>query len=147
MNVEVPDFYQQVTTVAGMYIFTTPDGIIHKRIYGSLNGRFGWYIPEGSANVVPISAEPVDIREDIAFYEQAMEESAKVTEPESYVGILPPEHGTYGMTTVLGIPVESLMFGSGAAVLLLCLAIIIIKSVIPKNRRAAQHLPQQLPPR
>lgn len=139
MNIEVPEFYQQVTTVAGMYIFTTPDGEIHKRIFGSLNGVFGWYIPEGVANEVPINAQPVDIREDIAAYNEAMESAGKATEPSSYVGILPPEQGTYGMNNVFGVPVGTLLFGSFAAVLVLCLVIIVAQGArSAKKKRQAK---------
>ena len=135
MNVEVPEFYQQVTTVAGMYIFTTPDGVIHKRIYGSLNGVFGWYVPEGTANEVPIDAQQIDIQEDIRAYNEAVEAAGKVTESSSYIGILPPEHGTYGMKTVFGMPIGTILFCSFAAVLVLCLAIVITQGARSAKRK------------
>ncbi len=135
MNVEIPEFYQQVTTIAGMYIFTTPDGSIYKRIYGSLNGQFGWYIPEGAANVVPADAMPVNINDDIKLYQDAVKAYASVTQASSYVGILPPEHGTYGMRTVFGSPIEKLLFGSVVLVLLLCFFIIVLRSLKSKKPR------------
>lgn len=135
VNIDVPDFYKQVKNVAGMYIFTMPDGTVHKRIYGALHGEFGWYIPVGPKNVVPINAEPVNTWDDIELYTEAMEKYnlEQTGKQQSFSGLLPPEDKTSGVTAVFGYDVTRITVISAVAVSVLCIAIL-IGSAIGKKR-------------
>lgn len=137
VNVDVPEFYKQVKNVAGMYIFTMPDGTVHKRIYGAHSGEFGWYIPVGVKNIVPMDAEPVDIWEDIEMYNKAMEEYTleQAGKQQGFSGILPPEDKTSGVTAVFGYDVTRIVIIAAVAVSLLCLAILISSAVSRKRGR------------
>lgn len=134
-NIDVPEFYKQVKNVAGMYIFTMPDGTVHKRIYGALHGEFGWYIPVGSKNVVPINAEPIDIWDDIEMYNKAMEKYSleQAGKQQGFNGLLPPEDKTSGLTAVFGYDVMRITIISAAAVVVLCIAILIGSAIAKKN--------------
>jgi len=109
IDVPIPEFYQQVLNVAGMYIFSTPDGTVHKRIYGALNGVYGWYIPVGPENIVPVDSTPISTADDIVMYREAIEAyEAELYDGQPFAGILPPESGSFDLPAVFGIPTGSI---------------------------------------
>ncbi len=139
IDVEIPYFYQQVLNIAGMYIFTTPDGMVHKRIYGALNDVYGWYIPVGPEHIVSVDAQPIDVADDIVMYEEAMA-AYRLENPEEhpFTGILPPEDGTYRITDLFGYSVSDLVKYSLLSAGGLCLFILFgftLKRLFGKGRR------------
>jgi len=139
IDVEVPEFYQKVLNVAGMYIFSMPDGTIHKRIYGALNGVYGWYIPVGTENIVPLNSSPIDIHEDIAIYEEAMIlYEAEQGGNQPYYGILPPETGSFDLPEVFGIASADIFKYSLITAAVLCL-LILAGYAVRINKRKRQN--------
>lgn len=136
-NVEIPYFYQEVVNISGMYIFTTPDGVVHKRIYGALNDVYGWYVPVGAKNLIYGDAKPVDTADDVVFYENALLEAemSSSTTKRDYTGLLPPEQGSTGVTELNGIPIIELCFYCAGGVAALCLLISICASGVRRRRR------------
>lgn len=140
MDVEVPYFYQQVLNVAGMYIFSMPDGTVCKRIYGALNGAYGWYVPVGTGNTVPADSVPMNTEDDIAMYEAAVEEyNLKTSGEQQFTGILPPESGTYDLSTVFGYSAREffryLVFGAAGMCLLILLGFAMKKAAKRNKNR------------
>lgn len=123
-NVHIPDFYQQVVNVSGMYIFTMPDGTVHKRIYGAIDENFGWYVPEGHDNIVYADAIPIDTADDSKMYYEAVNQAdLEALERQEFAGILPPDDYVTKVDEVRGIPVDDLIYYCVAGVVLLCLLI------------------------
>ena len=135
-NVDIPDFYQQVVNVSGMYIFTLPDGTIYKRIYGAVNDVYGWYEPEGQDNIVYVDSQPIDTVQDAQIYYAAVSKAEmQAMERQDYPGLFPPEEGVTHVSEVNGIPVEELTFYCVAGVVGLCLII----TVAALSARSSQH--------
>lgn len=123
-NVDIPDFYQQVVNVSGMYIFTMPDGTIYKRIYGALNGVYGWYEPVGQDNIVYEGSRPIDPTQDALMYYAAVSEAEMESMPrQDFSGLFPPEEGVTQVEQVQGVPMEELTFYCVAGVVGLCFII------------------------
>jgi len=135
-NVHIPDFYQQVVNVSGMYIFTMPDGTVHKRIYGALDDNFGWYVPEGPDNVVYTDSQPVNTADDSKMYYDAVNQAElESLERQEFAGILPPDEFVTEVEQVNGLPVDDLIFYCVAGVVLLCLLITIGATAIRSSAR------------
>lgn len=123
-NVEIPSFYQAVTNVSGMYIFTLPDGRIFKRIYGAIDGRYGWYEPVGTQNIIYADAQPIDIAADKALYTGALDEAELSNmERQEFGGLIPPEDGVTQVEQVRGISVELLSAWCSVGAAGICLLI------------------------
>jgi len=123
-NVDIPDFYQQVINVSGMYIFTLPDGTIHKRIYGAVDDVYGWYEPKGQDNIVYVGSPLIDTNEDALMYYAAVSKADREAMPrQDFSGLLPPEDGVTAVDQVQGVPVSELIFYCIAGVVGLCLVI------------------------
>lgn len=135
LNVDIPYFYQEVANISGMYIFTMPDGTVYKRIYGSLDGEFGWYEPKGYDYKVEPGFPIIDTDKDVEMYEDALEAAGITKEYTSdYYGILPPEQGTVSVTALFGRPAMLIYIFCGIVTAVLCL-IILISSRFNKNGR------------
>ena len=135
LNVDIPYFYQEVANVSGMYIFTMPDGRVYKRIYGALDGEFGWYEPQGYDYKVVPGSPPVDTRKDTEMYEDALEAAGITKEYTSdYYGILPPEQGTVSVTALFGRPAMLIYVFCGIVTAVLCF-IILISSRFTGNKK------------
>lgn|GEM_PF-2004419 len=135
-NVYIPEFYQQVVNVSGMYIFTMPDGTVYKRIYGGIDDVFGWYEPRGIDNIVYENAQPIDTADDSRMYYDAVDRAElEAMERQDFSGILPPEQGVTQVEEFRGIPVGDLTFYCVAGAVLLCLAITIGATAIRANAR------------
>lgn len=125
-NVHIPDFYQKVVNVSGMYIFTMPDGTVHKRIYGALDDEFGWYVPAGPDNVVYADARPVDTADDSKMYYDAVNQAdLEALERQEFAGIIPPDEFVTELDEVRGIAMDDLIYYCVAGVVMLCLLITI----------------------
>jgi len=134
MNVEIPSFYDEVANIAGMYIFTMPDGTVQKRIYGALDGEYGWYVPEGADNRIYVGAKPIDVRDDIDMYYKAYKDAGiDISGSGSYSGLLPPEKPVESLATVFGYPLEYVILGCISTAGLFC--IIILLCATPYRRR------------
>ncbi len=126
LNVEIPYFYSEVVTISGMYIFTMPDGVVYKRIYGSLDGKFGWYEPKGVSNDVPDGSPLIDTEDDVEMYETALRLAGVKNEDEqSYYGLLPPENGSPSLASVFGWSPSFVYVVCAMAAAALCLIILI----------------------
>jgi len=131
VNVYIPDFYQQVVNVSGMYIFTMPDGTICKRIYGAINEEFGWYEPVGRDNIVYVGSPMIDPAEDMRMYYEALSQAElDAMERQDYSGILPPDSHVTEVEEVQGVSVMDLTFYCVGGAVLLCLIITIGASVL-----------------
>lgn len=123
-NVDIPDFYQQVINVSGMYIFTMPNGTIHKRIYGALDDVYGWYEPVGQDNIVPAGSIPIDTAKDAEMYYAAVSKAElEAMDRQDFAGILPPEDSVTEVDKLNGVPVDDLVFYCASGVVALCLLI------------------------
>lgn len=129
VNVTVPDFYQQVVNVSGMYIFTMPDGTIYKRIYGAVGNTYGWYEPVGPDNTVYIDSPLIDIFEDSRMYYEAVGNAElEAMERQEYAGILPPDAPVTEVEELQGVSVMDLTFYCVGGAVLLCLIITLTAS-------------------
>lgn len=134
-NVEIPSFYKEVGNIAGMYVFTLPDGTVCKRIYGAVGGEFGWYVPEGTNNIVPVGAEPIDVEDDIEMYNDAC--AAAGIDPDvgqDFSGLLPPETTVTRITEVFGWPLMQVILVCVCAVAGMCIIILIGNNIASKHR-------------
>ena len=123
-NVNIPDFYQQVVNVSGMYIFTMPDGTIYKRLYGAVDDVYGWYEPHGQDNIVYVGAVSIDTAEDARMYYEALSRAElEAMERQEYTGILPPDAPVTEVEEVQGVSVMDLTFYCVGGAVLLCLII------------------------
>ena len=137
-NIDIPEFYQEVINVSGMYIFTMPDGTVHKRIYGALDDVFGWYIPVGLDNVVPPGSEPINTTKDsLLYYEAVSEAEREAMYRQDYSGIIPPDEAVTHVDELNGVDMEDITFYCVAGVVLLCL-IITIGAMAARNRKPEQ---------
>ena len=126
LNVDIPDFYQEVANISGMYIFTMPDGTVKKRIYGALDGEYGWYEPTGFDYKVPPGTPKIDTDEDTEMYYDALEAAGIVAEYTSdYYGILPPEQGTVSVNALFGRPAMLIYVFCGIVTVVMCVIILI----------------------
>jgi len=133
-NVQIPDFYQQVINVSGMYIFTMPDGTIYKRIYGALDDVYGWYEPVGHDNLVLKGSLPVDTAEDARMYYAALSQAElDAMERQDYSGILPPEEAVTAVDEVRGVTLSDLTYYFVGGAVALCLAIT-VGALIARSR-------------
>lgn len=133
-NVDIPDFYQQVVNVSGMYIFTMPDGTIHKRIYGALNDVYGWYEPVGQDNIVYEGSQPIDTTQDAIMYYAALSEAERESMArQDFFGLFAPEEGVTQVEQVQGIPMSELTFYCVAGVVGLCF-IITVAALFSRSR-------------
>ena len=134
VNVQIPDFYQQVINVSGMYIFTMPDGKIYKRIYGALDDVYGWYEPVGPDNIVYRGSEPVDVAADSRMYYAALSQAElDAMERQDYAGILPPEDGVTIVDEVRGVTLSDLTYYLVGGAVALCL-LITVGALIARSR-------------
>ncbi len=135
-NIIVPDFYQEVINVSGMYIFTMPDGTVYKRIYGALDGIYGWYEPVGLDNRVPVNSPAIDTTEDALMYYAAVSEAEKeAMARQEYSGILPPDEAVTQVEELNGVAVSDVVFYCIAGAVALCLVI----TVFALSKRRAQE--------
>jgi len=126
VNIHIPDFYQQVVNVSGMYIFTMPDGQIHKRIYGAIDDVYGWYEPYGPDNIVFVGSELIDTAADAKLYYDALSQAElDAMERQDYAGILPPEESVTVVDEVRGVTLSDLAYFLVGGAVVLCLAITI----------------------
>lgn len=139
-NVHIPEFYQQVVNVSGMYIFTMPDGTVHKRIYGALDDNFGWYLPEGPDNTVYTDSLPINTADDSKMYYDAVNQAElESLERQEFAGILPPEEFVTEVDQVKGVPVDDLIFYCVAGAVLLCLLITVGATAIRSSARRKEN--------
>ncbi len=139
VNVQIPDFYQQVVNVSGMYIFTMPDGTIYKRIYGALDDVYAWYEPVGPDNIVYSGSLPVDTAEDARIYYNALSRAElDAMERQDYAGILPPEDGVTVVDEVQGVTLSDLTYYFVGGAVALCL-LITVGALIVRSRRNAEQ--------
>ena len=135
-NIHIPDFYQQVINVSGMYIFTMPDGKIYKRIYGALDDVYGWYEPVGADNIVYRGSEPVDISADSRMYYAALSQAElDAMERQDYAGILPPEDAVTAVDEVQGVTLSDLTYYFVGGAVALCLLITVGALVLRSGKR------------
>lgn len=131
INVEIPDFYNEASNISGMYFFTLPDGSVKKRIYGALDGVYGWYEPQGIENRVLPDSPLIDTDEDIEMYSRALEDAGIEQLPTSdYFGILPPDEGKTEVNAILGRPAMLIYIMSAVTAAVLCLIILIVSRAI-----------------
>ena len=134
LNVDIPDFYQEVANISGMYIFTMPDGKVYKRIYGALDGDYGWYEPQGYDYKVAPGSPKIDTEEDTEMYMDALEAAGIVPEYTSdYYGILPPEQGTVSVNALFGRPAMLIYIFCGIVTAVLCVMILISSRIGKKS--------------
>ncbi|MBE6759940.1 MAG: hypothetical protein E7554_07615 [Ruminococcaceae bacterium] len=134
VNINIPDFYQQVINVSGMYIFTMPDGQIHKRIYGAIDDVYGWYEPHGPDNIVFAGSEPIDTAADARMYYDALSRAElDAMERQDYAGILPPEEAVTVVEEVRGVTLSDLTYYFVGGAVTLCL-IITVGALIVRSR-------------
>lgn len=138
MNVEIPEFYREVVNVSGMYIFTLNDGTVYKRIYGSLDGVYGWYEPVGPRNYVLKDSMPINTDNDIRLYKSSEAANPHVIPSQDYSGILRPDESVTNVVAVFGVPMASLFFYGGIGALLLCLVILIASRIADRRKHAKQ---------
>lgn len=144
-NVDIPDFYQEVINVSGMYIFTLPDGTVHKRIYGAIGDVYGWYIPVGQENIVYEGSRPIDPTDDALLYYAAVSVAERESmERQDFSGLLPPDEGVTEVDQVNGMPMSDVVFYCAAGVVLLCLLITIgaTRARSKKNREPGPYPPR-----
>ena len=135
MNVEIPSFYKEVANIAGMYIFTMPDGTIEKRIYGGIDDVYGWYIPVGPNNIVYKGSQPIDVNDDIKMYYAAYEAAGiDLRAEDDFTGLLPPEEGILGMETFFGYPIRNFIFIAFGVTAFLCIIILIVSNSVARHR-------------
>lgn len=135
-NVYIPEFYQQVVNVSGMYIFTLPDGTVHKRLYGALNDKYGWYEPVGQDNIVYEGSLPISVADDAALYYSAVDQAElNAMDRQEYAGILPPEENTVQVEQLNGVPIGDITFYCVAGVVALCILIILCAAVSRGSNR------------
>lgn len=135
-NVHIPEFYQRVVNVSGMYIFTMPDGTVHKRIYGAIGDEFGWYIPEGPDNIVYADCRPIDSAEDSKMYYDAVNQAdLEALERQEFAGILPPDQFVTEVEQFRGVSMDDLVYYCIAGVVLLCLLITVGATLSRRKNR------------
>ena len=133
-NVQIPDFYNQVVNVSGMYIFTMPDGAIYKRIYGAVDDVYGWYEPVGPDNIVYEGSLPVDTAADAKMYYDALSQAElDAMERQDYAGILPPEEAVTVVDRVQGMTLSDMTYYFVGGTVGLCL-IITVGALIARSR-------------
>ncbi len=144
-NVDIPDFYQEVINVSGMYIFTLPDGTVYKRIYGAIDDVYGWYIPVGQENIVYAGSHPIDPTDDALLYYAAVSVAERESmERQDFSGLLPPDEGVTEVEQVNGMAMNDVVFYCAAGAVLLCLLITIGAT---KARSGKKSEPGPYPPR
>lgn len=127
INVEIPDFYNETSNISGMFFFTLPDGSVEKRIYGALDGVYGWYEPQGIENKVLPGSPLIDTDEDIEMYTRALEDAGiEQLQTSDYFGILPPDEGKTEVNAILGRPAMLIYIMSAVTAAVLCLIILIV---------------------
>lgn len=132
-NVEIPDFYRKVNNALGLYIFMTSDGTVYKRVYGDVEGVFGWYEASGASNVVYADTEMIDLAKDREIYNKSPWNPDRPFElSQDYAGILPPEAGTTALPEIFGVPTIKFVYISAGTAALIC--IIILLSSLGKRR-------------
>lgn len=131
INVEIPDFYNEASNISGMFFFTLPDGSVKKRIYGALDGVYGWYEPQGIENRVPPGSPLIDTNDDVEMYQEALENAGIVPEEtRDYFGILPPETGVTAVYALFRKPAQLIFIGCAVIAALLCLLILVASRII-----------------
>ncbi|MBQ6796628.1 MAG: hypothetical protein IJP10_01310 [Clostridia bacterium] len=134
-NVEIPEFYMEVGNAMSLYVFMTADGKVYKRIYGDVDGIYGWYEAVGSSNTVYADTPMVDINKDREiYYASPWKASDALPLTQNYAGILPPEEGVSALDTFLGVPVRTFALVSVGIVFILCIFILSSASSYSKRR-------------
>ena len=145
LGVDIPYFYQEVTNISGMYIFTLPDGTVYKRIYGAIDDVYGWYVPEGPDNIIYTNSKMIDTADDIILYEDALKNVTPTdilperegVDMQTYSGILPPEIGKLSIGQLFGVPLVALSLYCAAGVAVLCIIILIVRAHLRKKNGGA----------
>ena len=123
-DVEIPEFYMEVANSMGLYIFMTADGTVYKRIYGSVDGVYGWYVASGTSNTVYADTPMVNIEADKEIYYASPWVIKTDDGLQEYAGILPPEEGIDSLDTILGVPLKNIAFISFGVVAVICIFIL-----------------------
>lgn len=135
-NVEIPEFYMEVGNAMSLYVFMTADGTIYKRIYGDVDGIYGWYEAFGSSNTVYADVPMVDIAKDREiYYASPWKSSDDLSLTQEYAGILPPEEGVAVLDTFLGVSTRTFAFTAVGVVFILCIFILSSASSSSGRRR------------
>lgn len=135
-SVDIPYFYSEVANTAGLYVFMTADGTVHKRIYGTADGKSGWFVASGPENIVYADSPPVNTESDRALYESSpMTFKPTTTTAAGYVGILPPAQGVESVGSVFGMPLRNVFLCAGAVTAALCIIILMCASSVKKRQK------------
>ena len=141
INVEIPDFYNEASNISGMFFFTLPDGSVKKRIYGALDGVYGWYEPQGIENKVLPGSPLIDTDEDIEMYTRALEDAGiEQLQTSDYFGILPPETGVTAVYALFRKPAQLIFIGCAVIAALLCLLIRLASRISKANENKRNPL-------
>ena len=135
-DVDIPEFYTRVENSSGLYIFMTADGTVHKRIYGNVDGVYGWYIAHGVDNTVLSAVPDADIDADRELYTASPWVYTGPTRTTTHVGLLPPVPGVESVDTVFGHDSGDVFKALGGGTVIICVIILIAAS---RSRGKSKH--------
>lgn len=122
---ELPEFYTPVENSAGLYIFMTADGAVHKRIYGSAGGETGWFVAHGVDNEVYSLSPDADLDADRELYYASPWVYTGTTTGTTHAGLISPERGVRAVDSIFGVEPGFLFRLLGLSTVFLCLVILI----------------------